>query len=96
MHALIIGGGIGGTAAAMALQRANIQATVYEAYTYSAGLITGAYLTVAVNGLQALREIGVSIAFWTTAFLRAASRFVAAPASSSAKCRSAERCRTAR
>ena len=58
MHALIIGGEIGGTVAAMALQRANIQATVYEAYTHSAGLITGAYLTVAVNGLQALREIG--------------------------------------
>lgn len=57
MHALIIGGGIGGTVAAMALQRAGITSTVYEAYLHSAGLITGAYLTVAVNGLEALRTI---------------------------------------
>lgn len=55
--ALIIGGGIAGPVAAMALQRAGIDASVYEAYDSSAGLAVGAYLTIAVNGLDALRAI---------------------------------------
>jgi 2-polyprenyl-6-methoxyphenol hydroxylase-like FAD-dependent oxidoreductase len=53
--ALIIGGGIAGPVAAMALQRAGIEAVVYEAYDTGAGLDAGAFLTVAVNGLDALR-----------------------------------------
>ena len=53
--ALIIGGGIAGPVAAMALQRAGIEALVYEAYDTGAGLDAGAFLTVAVNGLDALR-----------------------------------------
>jgi len=53
--ALIIGGGIAGPVAAMALQRAGIEALVYEAYDMGAGLDAGAFLTVAVNGLDALR-----------------------------------------
>jgi FAD-dependent urate hydroxylase len=54
--ALIIGGGIAGPVAAMALQRAGIDSTIYEARTpdESRG---GAFLTVAVNGLDALRAI---------------------------------------
>jgi FAD-dependent urate hydroxylase len=55
--ALIIGGGIAGPVTAMALQRAGIDAVVYEAYAVSAGLEAGAYLTVAVNGLDALRTL---------------------------------------
>lgn len=56
-RALIIGGGIAGPVTAMALQRAGIDAVVYEAYATSAGLEVGAYLTIAVNGLDALRTL---------------------------------------
>jgi 2-polyprenyl-6-methoxyphenol hydroxylase-like FAD-dependent oxidoreductase len=56
-NALIIGGGIAGMVSAMALQRAGIDSVVYEAYPESAGLDAGAFLTVAVNGLDALRSI---------------------------------------
>jgi FAD-dependent urate hydroxylase len=55
--ALIIGGGIAGPVTAMALQRAGIDSVVYEAYDSSAGLDAGAFLTVAVNGLDALRSL---------------------------------------
>src|SRR5215212_392321 len=55
--ALIIGGGIAGPATAMALQRASIDSVVYEAYDTGAGLGAGAFLTVAVNGLDALRTL---------------------------------------
>src|SRR5215211_4835390 len=57
--ALIIGGGIAGPVTAMALQRAGIESVVYEAYDTSAGLDAGAFLTVAVNGLDALRTLDV-------------------------------------
>src|ERR671933_409421 len=57
--ALIIGGGIAGPVTAMALQRAGIDATIYEAYGTSAGLEAGAFLTIAVNGLDALRTLDV-------------------------------------
>jgi 2-polyprenyl-6-methoxyphenol hydroxylase-like FAD-dependent oxidoreductase len=57
MKALIIGGGIAGPVTAMALRKAGIEATVYEAYGRSAGLEVGAFLTVAVNGLDALRTL---------------------------------------
>src|SRR5215211_3881846 len=55
--ALIVGGGIAGPVTAMALQRAGIDSVVYEAYDESAGLAAGAFLTVAVNGLDALRAL---------------------------------------
>jgi FAD-dependent urate hydroxylase len=55
--ALIIGGGVAGPVAAMALQRAGIDAVVYEAYTPTTEEV-GSYLTVATNGLDALRAIG--------------------------------------
>jgi FAD-dependent urate hydroxylase len=54
--ALVIGGGIAGPVAAMALQRAGIQATVYEAHPRSAEGI-GIFLTLASNGIDALRTI---------------------------------------
>ena len=57
MTALIIGGGVCGPVAAMALQRAGIEAVVYEAHRPAAG-DAGSYLTVATNGLDALRAIG--------------------------------------
>lgn len=54
--ALIIGGGIAGPVVAMALQRIGIESTVYEAYDTEAW-DAGAFLTVASNGLDALRAI---------------------------------------
>ncbi len=54
--ALIIGGGVAGPVAAMALQRAGINAAVYEAHGPTAEEV-GSYLTVATNGLDALRAI---------------------------------------
>jgi FAD-dependent urate hydroxylase len=57
MKALIIGGGVAGPVTAMALQRAGIEAAVYEAHVPTDGE-TGSYLTVATNGLDALAAIG--------------------------------------
>ncbi|WP_113699017.1 FAD-dependent monooxygenase [Nonomuraea lactucae] len=57
MKALIIGCGIGGPATAMALQRAGIEAEVFEVYPASAEGV-GAFLNVASNGLDALRVLG--------------------------------------
>jgi FAD-dependent urate hydroxylase len=56
-QALIIGGGIAGSVAAMALQQIGMQAVVYEAYPESSGAGVGAWLTMAVNGLSALRTL---------------------------------------
>jgi FAD-dependent urate hydroxylase len=55
--ALVIGGGIAGPVAAMALRQAGIDATIYEAHVPSSAEEAGSYLTVAVNGLDALRAI---------------------------------------
>jgi FAD-dependent urate hydroxylase len=57
MRALIIGGGIAGTTAALALHKAGVEPVVYEAYAQSAGLDQGVFLTIAVNGLDALAAI---------------------------------------
>jgi FAD-dependent urate hydroxylase len=56
-RALIVGGGIAGPVAALALQRAGIEAAIYEARAPTAG-DAGSWLTVASNGLDALRAIG--------------------------------------
>ena len=53
---LIIGGGIAGTAAALALGKATIDATIYEAHPVSSH-DRGAFLTLASNGMHALRQI---------------------------------------
>ncbi|MEV4314083.1 FAD-dependent monooxygenase [Actinocrispum sp. NPDC049592] len=54
--ALIIGGGIAGAATAMALHKAGIQPTIYEAYPTGADDV-GAFLTIMNNGVDALRAI---------------------------------------
>jgi FAD-dependent urate hydroxylase len=51
--AIIIGGGVAGPVTAMALRKAGIDATIYEAYDRSADGV-GAFLTLAVNGIAAL------------------------------------------
>ena len=60
-QALIIGGGIGGPVAAMALQRAGIDATIYEARDHPADY-TGWFLNTASNGLDVLHTLGIDLA----------------------------------
>lgn len=69
--ALVIGSGIAGPAAAMALQKAGIGSVVYEQHAGSAAG-TGSFLTLATNGADALRTLGAeksatSAGFPTTA-----------------------------
>ena len=59
MKALIIGAGIAGPVAALALRKAGIDSTIYEAYATTAEGI-GGVLMVAPNGLNALRIIGAN------------------------------------
>jgi FAD-dependent urate hydroxylase len=56
IKALIAGGGVAGPVTAMALQRAGVDAVVYEAHVPGGGE-AGSYLTVATNGLDALRAV---------------------------------------
>ncbi|MCQ4040896.1 FAD-dependent oxidoreductase [Streptantibioticus rubrisoli] len=51
--ALVVGGGIAGPVAAMALRKAGVDATVYEAYRATADGVGGG-LSIAPNGLNAL------------------------------------------
>jgi 2-polyprenyl-6-methoxyphenol hydroxylase-like FAD-dependent oxidoreductase len=55
-RALIIGGGVAGPVVAMALQRAGVDATVYEAQPRRDDDV-GSYFTVTTNGIDALRAI---------------------------------------
>ncbi|MFI5541861.1 FAD-dependent monooxygenase [Nocardia sp. NPDC051900] len=54
--AIVAGGGIAGAATAIALQKAGIEAVVYEAHRDSAEGI-GAFLTLGSNGIDALRTL---------------------------------------
>jgi 2-polyprenyl-6-methoxyphenol hydroxylase-like FAD-dependent oxidoreductase len=56
--ALVIGAGIAGPVAAIALRRAGITPTVYEAHESTADDV-GAFLTLQVNGVDALRALGI-------------------------------------
>src|SRR4051812_24071229 len=56
-RAIVVGGGVGGPVAAMALQRVGIEVTVHEAHAGPAGDV-GAWLGLQTNGLDALRAIG--------------------------------------
>ncbi len=58
--AAVIGGGIAGPVAALALRKAGIDATVYEAYQDTADGVGGT-LMVAPNGLAALRIVGIDV-----------------------------------
>ncbi|MFF0160728.1 FAD-dependent oxidoreductase [Streptomyces sp. NPDC005263] len=64
---LVIGGGIAGTAAAVALRKAGIDVVVYEAHPDSAEDI-GAFLTLASNGMRALAELDASAAVTAVGF----------------------------
>lgn len=66
-HALIIGGGIAGPVTAMALGKAGITATVYEAYAGGADDI-GAFLMIMHNGFDALGAIDAQHAVVANSF----------------------------
>jgi FAD-dependent urate hydroxylase len=55
---LIVGGGIAGPALAIALRRAEIDSIVYESNPKPRDE-AGAFLNLAPNGLNVLRELGV-------------------------------------
>ena len=57
MRAVVIGGGVAGSASAIALARIGADVTVYEAYEDPAGPV-GSYVSLAVNGLRALEALG--------------------------------------
>jgi 2-polyprenyl-6-methoxyphenol hydroxylase-like FAD-dependent oxidoreductase len=57
--ALVIGAGVAGPVLAMALQRAGIDAAVFERHPAGAGQ-RGAWLTFQANGMDALRAIGAA------------------------------------
>lgn len=56
--ALVIGGGVGGPVAAAALRRVGLEPVVYEAYPGPADG-RGEFLTLAPNGLAALKSLGM-------------------------------------
>ncbi|WP_327701032.1 FAD-dependent oxidoreductase [Streptomyces decoyicus] len=56
---LVIGGGIAGTATALALHKAGFDVTVHEAHADTAEDI-GAFLTLASNGMRALAQLDAS------------------------------------
>jgi salicylate hydroxylase len=57
MRAVVIGGGVAGSASAIALARIGFEVTGYEAYEDPAGPV-GSYVSLAVNGLRALDALG--------------------------------------
>ncbi|MDG6102248.1 FAD-dependent monooxygenase [Dactylosporangium aurantiacum] len=57
MEAVVIGGGVAGPVAAIALRRVGWDVTVYEAYTDPAGDV-GSFVSLGDNGLRALEAIG--------------------------------------
>ena len=57
-HAAVVGAGIGGLAAAIALRQAGWEASVYEAAPEVRPL--GAGLSILPNGVRALRELGLA------------------------------------
>lgn len=58
MDVIVIGGGVAGTASAIALRRLGVEVTVFEAYAEPAGQV-GSFLSLASNGLRVLRSLGV-------------------------------------
>ena len=57
MRALIVGAGVAGPVAAMALQQVGIEAAIFESHPPSDGEL-GSYFTLTANGLEGLAAIG--------------------------------------
>jgi 2-polyprenyl-6-methoxyphenol hydroxylase-like FAD-dependent oxidoreductase len=73
---LIIGGGIAGTATALAAHKAGIDVTVYEAHP-DTGADIGAFLTLATNGMLALAQLDAAEAVAQVGFPLTAMRVTA-------------------
>ncbi len=76
MRILIIGGGIAGTATALALHQAGFEVSVHEAHPDSAEDM-GAFLTLAGNGMHALAQIGAAEAVAAVGFPLTTMRLLA-------------------
>ncbi|MEY9996446.1 2-polyprenyl-6-methoxyphenol hydroxylase-like FAD-dependent oxidoreductase [Streptomyces sp. V4I8] len=66
-RSIVIGGGIAGAGAALALHKAGFDVTVHEAHPDSAEDI-GAFLTLASNGMRALAQVDASAAVTAIGF----------------------------
>ncbi|MFB1043792.1 FAD-dependent oxidoreductase [Streptomyces chrestomyceticus] len=64
---LVVGGGIAGTATALALHKAGFDVVVHEAHPDTAEDI-GAFLTLASNGMRALAQLGAADAVTSVGF----------------------------
>ncbi|MQA01859.1 MAG: FAD-dependent oxidoreductase [Streptosporangiales bacterium] len=69
VRVLVVGGGLAGTAVALALRQAGLEVMVCEA-TPVASEATGAFLTVASNGMLALAQLGVAAAGFALTSMR--------------------------
>lgn len=67
MRAVVVGAGVAGPVAALAMNRAGVEVEIHEAYPEPDGEI-GSYLTVSPNGLDALAAVGALDACRTVAF----------------------------
>lgn len=57
MRVIVVGGGVAGAAAALALRRVGAEVVVYEAYADPAGDV-GSFVSLAANGLRGLELLG--------------------------------------
>jgi 2-polyprenyl-6-methoxyphenol hydroxylase-like FAD-dependent oxidoreductase len=73
---LIVGGGVGGLAVALALHKAGAEPVVYEAHPHS-GQDLGAFLTLASNGMLALAQVDAAQAVAEAGFPLTSMRVVA-------------------
>lgn len=75
MHVAIIGAGIAGAGAALALNRAGIDVSVHEAHPRTTDDI-GAFLTLADNGMLALGQLGAAETVSATGFALTRMRII--------------------
>lgn len=73
MRVVVLGGGVAGSATAVALRRVGLDVIVYEAYPDPAGQ-HGSFVSLAVNGLRALDRIGCLSAVQSAGFAVAEHR----------------------
>lgn len=67
-RALVVGAGIAGPVLAIGLRRVGFDVHIVEAYPRGAGASAGSWLTLAVNGLEALRTFGLHRAVLEASF----------------------------
>jgi salicylate hydroxylase len=67
MRAVVVGGGVAGSASAIALARVGVDVTVHEAYDDPAGPV-GSFVSLAANGLRALDALGCLAAVQAAGF----------------------------